>query len=94
MCGKNRLASVKQGNWSAESKGEGKNREAKFAGRSSLQSFGYPQQELTMQNGKSRAKGGGWIFQSDHSVSSFVAPESYELALKILRQNGSYPLSL
>jgi len=38
------------------------------------------------------ARGGGWIFQSDHSVSSDVAPESYELALKILRENGNYPL--
>lgn len=40
------------------------------------------------------AKGGGWIFHSDHSVSSSVAPESYELAIKVLREYGSYPLSL
>jgi len=40
------------------------------------------------------AQGGGWIFQSDHSVSSDVAPESYELAIKTLRQYGSYPLNL
>jgi len=38
------------------------------------------------------AKGGGWIFQSDHSVSSRVAPESYELAIDTLREFGSYPL--
>jgi uroporphyrinogen decarboxylase len=38
------------------------------------------------------AQGGGWIFQSDHSVSSSVAPESYELAIKTLRQFGNYPL--
>lgn len=35
---------------------------------------------------------GGWIFQSDHSVSSEVAPESYKLAIEILRQYGKYPL--
>lgn len=34
------------------------------------------------------ARGGGWVFQSDHSVSSNVAPESYELAIRTLRQLG------
>jgi len=38
------------------------------------------------------AKGGGYIFQSDHSVTSSVAPESYELALQTLRQYGNFPL--
>jgi len=38
------------------------------------------------------ATGGGWIFQSDHSISSAVAPESYELALQTLRKYGDYPL--
>lgn len=37
---------------------------------------------------------GGWIFQSDHSVSSEVAPESYKLAIEILREYGNYPLDL
>lgn len=32
------------------------------------------------------ARGGGWVFQSDHSISSNVAPESYELALRTLRE--------
>ncbi len=40
------------------------------------------------------AKGGGWVFQSDHSISSDVAPESYELAIKTLRENGIYPLTV
>jgi len=40
------------------------------------------------------AKGGGWVFQSDHSVSSDVAPESYEIALKTLREEGKYPLKV
>jgi len=35
---------------------------------------------------KSQAgQGGGFIFHSDHSISSGVAPESYALALKVLR---------
>jgi hypothetical protein len=38
------------------------------------------------------AKGGGWVFQSDHSVSSAVSPESYELAIRTLREFGKYPL--
>jgi hypothetical protein len=38
------------------------------------------------------ARGGGWVFQSDHSISSAVAPESYRLALDTLREMGTYPL--
>ncbi len=38
------------------------------------------------------AQGGGFVFQSDHSVSSAVAPESYELALGTLRGLGDFPL--
>ena len=38
------------------------------------------------------AAGGGWVFQSDHSVSSGVAPESYERAIETLRAWGNYPL--
>lgn len=40
------------------------------------------------------ARGGGWVFQSDHSISSEVAPESYELAIRLLRQYGNYPLKI
>ena len=40
------------------------------------------------------ARGGGWVFQSDHSVSAGVKPESYELALQTLRELGDYPLKL
>jgi len=40
------------------------------------------------------AKGGGWVFQSDHSVSSSVTPESYQLALDTLREHGNFPLKL
>ncbi len=40
------------------------------------------------------AKGGGWVFQSDHSVTSAVAPESYALAIRLLREHGNYPLKV
>ena len=40
------------------------------------------------------ARGGGWVFQSDHSVPADVKPESYELALQTLRELGDYPLKL
>jgi hypothetical protein len=40
------------------------------------------------------ARGGGWVFQSDHSISSAVRPDSYELAIRALRELGNYPLGL
>jgi len=33
------------------------------------------------------ARGGGWVFQSDHSITSGVAPEAYELAIRTLRES-------
>ena len=36
--------------------------------------------------------GGGWICQSDHSVSSGVGPESYEYMVELLKDFGKYPL--
>jgi hypothetical protein len=38
--------------------------------------------------------GGGWVLQSDHSISSEVEPESYELVISTLREFGRYPLDL
>ena len=32
--------------------------------------------------------GGGWVFQSDHSISSDVSPESYQLAIETLRESA------
>jgi len=40
------------------------------------------------------ARGGGYIFQSDHSISSSVKPESYELAIETFRERGRFPLDL
>ncbi|MFA7371167.1 MAG: uroporphyrinogen decarboxylase family protein [Sphaerochaetaceae bacterium] len=40
------------------------------------------------------AKGGGYIFQSDHSVPSNVSAERYEFALNLVRKYGVFPLNL
>ena len=40
------------------------------------------------------AKGGGFIFQSDHSVSSDVSGETYDYIVKLVREYGKYPLHL
>ncbi len=40
------------------------------------------------------AKGGGYIFQSDHSVSSAVAGRTYDYIIQLVRQYGQYPLHL
>jgi uroporphyrinogen decarboxylase len=40
------------------------------------------------------AKGGGYIFQSDHSVPSNVSGENYDYVVKLVREYGRYPLKL
>ena len=40
------------------------------------------------------AKGGGMIFQSDHSVSSAVSGQTYDYIVKLVREFGKYPLQL
>jgi hypothetical protein len=40
------------------------------------------------------AKGGGFIFQSDHSVSSDVSGQTYDYIVKLVREYGIYPLNL
>ena len=40
------------------------------------------------------ARGGGWVAQSDHSITSDVAPESYEYMVSLIRKYGVYPLRL
>ena len=40
------------------------------------------------------AKGGGLIFQSDHSVPSNVSAENYEYVINLVREYGQYPLQL
>ena len=40
------------------------------------------------------AKGGGLIFQSDHSVPSNVSGQNYEYVVNLVREYGKYPLQL
>ncbi len=40
------------------------------------------------------AKSGKYIFQSDHSVASNISGHTYDYIVKLVRQYGSYPLSL
>lgn len=40
------------------------------------------------------AKGGGMIFQSDHSVPSNVSAQRYEYVVNMVREYGQYPLQL
>jgi len=40
------------------------------------------------------AKGGGFIFQSDHSVTSEVSGHTYDYIVKLVRESGKYPLNL
>lgn len=40
------------------------------------------------------AKGGGYIFQSDHSVSSGVSGKTYDYIVNLVREYGQYPLDL
>ena len=40
------------------------------------------------------AKGGGYIFQSDHSIPSNVDPATYDYVINLVREYGNYPLDL
>jgi uroporphyrinogen decarboxylase len=40
------------------------------------------------------AKGGGYVFMSDHSVTSAVKGQAYDEIVKLVREYGRYPLSL
>jgi uroporphyrinogen decarboxylase len=40
------------------------------------------------------AKGGSYIFQSDHSVASNITGQTYDYIVKLVREYGNYPLQL
>jgi hypothetical protein len=40
------------------------------------------------------AKGGGYIFHSDHSIPDSVAPATYSYAMELVREFGRFPLQL
>jgi hypothetical protein len=40
------------------------------------------------------AKGGGLVFQSDHSVPANVSGANYDYVLRLVKEHGRYPLDL
>ncbi|GAF96514.1 unnamed protein product, partial [marine sediment metagenome] len=40
------------------------------------------------------AKGGGYIFASDHSVTSAISGHTYDYIVRLVREYGQYPLDL
>jgi len=40
------------------------------------------------------ARGGGYLFQSDHSVSGSVSGATYDFIVRLVRERGRYPLDL
>jgi len=38
------------------------------------------------------ARGGGYVFMSDHSVTSAVSGHTYDYIVKLVRENGRYPI--
>jgi uroporphyrinogen decarboxylase len=40
------------------------------------------------------ARGGGYIFQSDHSVAADVSGQTYDYIVQLVRQYGRYPIDL
>lgn len=40
------------------------------------------------------ARGGGWVCQSDHSVSNGVAPDDYAYMVELVREYGRFPLDM
>ncbi len=50
--------------------------------------------ERTVLTKLNAAKGGGFIFQSDHSVPSNVSGQNYDSVVNLVRRRGRYPLQL
>ncbi|MCL2165153.1 MAG: uroporphyrinogen decarboxylase family protein [Oscillospiraceae bacterium] len=40
------------------------------------------------------AVGGGWVCQSDHSITEHIAPDSYAYVVELIRDYGQYPLDM
>ncbi len=55
---------------------------------------GYDELKRIVLTKLNAAKGGGFIFQSDHSVPSNVSGERYEYVVNLVREYGKYPLDL
>lgn len=68
-----------------------------FCGNSNMQIWETEDQELIRKEVLRKlnaAKGGGFFFQSDHSVSSHVSGHIYDYIVKLVREFGKYPLRL
>ncbi len=68
-----------------------------FCGNGDIQTWETGDQELIRKEVLRKlnaAKGGGFIFQSDHSVSSSVSGHTYDYIVKLVREYGKYPLQL
>jgi hypothetical protein len=50
--------------------------------------------ERTVLTKLNAAKGGGYVFQSDHSVPGNVSAANYEYVVDLVRKRGRYPLQL
>ena len=68
-----------------------------YCGNSNIQVWETGDKELIKQEVLRKlnaAKGGGFIFQSDHSVSSDVSGETYDYIVNLVREYGKYPIQL
>lgn len=68
-----------------------------FCGNSNIQVWEEGDRELIRDEVMwklNAAKGGGYIFQSDHSVTSGVSGHTYDYIVNLVRKHGNYPLQL
>lgn len=68
-----------------------------FCGNSDIQVWEIGNREKIRREVLSKlnaARGGGYIFQSDHSVDSNVSGTTYDYIVKLVREYGRYPIEL
>jgi len=68
-----------------------------YCGNSNIQVWETGEKELIRKEVLRKlntGKGGGFIFQSDHSVTSAVSGKTYDYIVKLVREYGEYPLQL
>lgn len=68
-----------------------------FCGNMDVTTWAHASQEELKQTVLTKlnaAKGGGYIFQSDHSVPSNVSGRNYDYVVNLVREYGKYPLQL
>ncbi len=68
-----------------------------FCGNMDVITWAHSSQEelkATVLTKLNAAKGGGYIFQSDHSVPSNISGQNYDYVVNLVRQYGKYPLQL